>query len=72
MIPDDEDKTPVESPEARRRSSSATKIGIVPCPKCKRDARVDCDLCSNGRMVAVDSAIQWTMEHGDTEPREPA
>jgi hypothetical protein len=65
---DDDDKTPVESPDARRRSSSSHRLGLVDCPKCKRDPRVDCDLCSNGRVVAVDVAIAWSMQHGDTDP----
>jgi hypothetical protein len=68
MAVDDSDEvTPVASPQARR-SSSAQRLGLVTCPKCKGDARVDCDLCNSGRMVAVDSAIAWTLAHGDTEP----
>lgn len=61
---DDDEKTPVRTPSGTHR------IGLVPCPKCKRDARVDCDLCLDDqgrivRYVAVDVALQWSVENGE-------
>jgi len=54
-------KTPPQTPSAMH------KLGLVPCPKC-RGTRTLCDLCNEGGAVAVDTAIKWTLEHGDTEP----
>lgn len=61
---DEEEKTPVRTP------SGALRVGLVPCPKCKRDARVDCDLCvddqgRSARYVPVDRALEWDIEHGE-------
>ena len=40
---DDDEKTPVRTPSGTHR------IGLVPCPKCKRDARVDAISASTTR-----------------------
>lgn len=72
--PDSKDLTPVESPDARRRRSSQSMRPPVKCPKCKGDARVECELCFNPtiggctRYVDEAKAIAWSMEHGDTDP----
>ena len=65
----DPDKTPVRTP------SGTLRMGLVPCPKCKKDARVDCDLCLDdegrpARYVPVDRAIHWTNEQEELK-REP-
>lgn len=57
---DDPDKTPVRTPSGTHR------IGLVPCPKCKR-ALVPCDLCLDdegrpARYVPVDVAVRWSVE----------
>lgn len=74
-MPDDPDseRTPVQSPEARRRSSSAMRAPVK-CPKCKGDTRVECDLCFNEtvgsctRFVPEGKAIEWSLQHADTDP----
>jgi len=66
---DDPDKTPTQTPSAMLR------LGLSFCPKCTPggivDYRVDCDLCGNARRVPVDVAIQWGLDHGDTQPPPP-
>lgn len=62
--PWDPDKTPVRTP------SGTLRVGLAPCPKCRRDERVDCDLCLDdegrpARYVPVDQAIQWTLAHAE-------
>jgi hypothetical protein len=54
-----------------RSPSGAYRMGLRPCPKCKRDARQDCDLCArdgrSSRYVPVDVAIEWIVSHGDDD-----
>lgn len=69
----DDDLTPVESPEARRKSSSTLKAPVR-CPKCKGDARTECDLCFSDlvggctRYIPEGKAIEWSLQHSDTDP----
>jgi len=62
-VPFDPDKTPVRSP------SGALRVGLVPCPACRRDSRYDCDYCADDegkpvRYVPIDAAIAWRQKHG--------
>lgn len=58
---DNDDITPPRTPSAMHR------LGLCPCPKCK-GTKLRCDLCGEAGYVAVDVAIQWNLEQGDTDP----
>ena len=45
------------------KPSGERTIGFVPCPAC-REGGESCSLCDGGKLVAVDVAIRWTVEHG--------
>lgn len=74
----DEEKTPVDTPDAKRKSGQyAMRMGRVPCPRCKErgflfedvdgaeGVKTQCSLCKGLRFAAVDEAIQWTTENGE-------
>jgi hypothetical protein len=68
---DEDDLTPVESPQAKR-SSGQHRMGDVPCPSCKQKP-IACDLCvgANNRMVSLTVALKWREAHRDTDPAPP-
>lgn len=76
--PDSEPQTPVASPEARRRRSSAKLEQLVKCPACGGVAGVLCTYCYNStvdgptRYVTQERAKEWQLAHADTDPpKEP-
>lgn len=72
-MPDDDEKTPVHTPAAKRASGQhrldlgAQGKGNVTCPKCK-GTRVLCDLCKEAGEVPTAIAVEWEAKHRDTDP----
>lgn len=74
MPPDDDDeRTPVHTPAAKRASGQhrldigAHKKGYVRCPKCK-GTKLLCDLCNEDGEVLAAVAVEWESAHHDTDP----
>lgn len=78
MINSADEKTPVDTPDAKRKSGQyALTIGNVPCPRCQQRGflfedvdgaegiKTTCTLCKGLKFAPVDEAIQWTTEHGE-------
>ena len=57
------DLTPVESPDAKRKSGQH-RMGLVVCPSCN-GVNPACNVCEGIGVVAVDRAIAWTTERGE-------
>ena len=64
--PDDTDKTPACTPEAKR-SSGELRLADPDCPKCEGSGIVRlgvCSLCHGERKVKLSVATDWIL-HGD-------